>query len=69
MQNNVGSNTLDNIAPLKLLTLEVYYNEDSMANILYLNLFLSLPGVWLAMESSKEQAILVDFEEILIKFQ
>ena len=69
MQSNGGSNIFTNIAPLKLLPLEVHYNEDYMANILSLKDVSSLPDVRHTMDSSKERAIIVNFDDILVKFQ
>ena len=68
MHTNIGSNTFTNIAPFKLLPLEVHNNEYHMVNILSLKDVSSLPVVRLTMDSSKEHAILVDFKDRRIKF-
>ena len=68
MHTNGGSNNFTKIVPLNLLPLELHYNEDYMANILFLKNVSSLPGVRLTMHVSNERAILVYFEDRLSNF-
>ena len=67
--NNGGSNTFTQIATLKFFLMEVHLNLDSMANILAMKYFASIPGLHISIDSSKDCAIIVEYHNNMIKFQ
>ena len=66
---NVGSKTFTQIAPFKFLPMEVHLNSDSMANILSIKDLASIPGVHISMDSRKYCAIIVEYQNQIIRFQ
>ena len=65
---NGGSTNFTQISTFKFLPMEVYFNTDSMANILEIKDFSSIPGVHISMGSRKERAIVVEYHNQIIKF-
>ena len=49
-------------AKLKLLPMSIYYNKDSMANILAFADVASIPGVRITMDTDKERAMNVAYD-------
>jgi len=66
---NGGSKTFDKVSPLKLFHLDIYFNTESMANILSLKDVVSIPGVRISMDSTVERAITVEHEVRTLKFK
>ena len=66
---NGGSNTFTHIAPFKFLRMELHFNPDSMANIITIKDFYSIPGVHISMDSRKELAISVEYHNQFIDFR
>ena len=60
MHTNGGLKTFTKIAPLKLISLGVHIKEYSTAKFSSLKDVTSIPSVYIAMESSKERAIIVE---------
>jgi len=54
---NGGSKSFNQKAKLKLLPMSIYYNEDSMANILAFADVAFIPGVKITMDTKKERAM------------
>ena len=53
------SKTFTQVSTYKFLPMEVYFNPDSMANILAIKYVASKPGVKITMDSRKGRAIIV----------
>ena len=58
---NGGSKTFHKRAPLKMLLISMYYNEDSIANILVFTDVVSIPGVQITMDTDKERAMNITY--------
>ena len=56
---NGGSKDFTNIATFKFSAAEVYFNPDSMDNILDIKYVSSIPGVHITMDLRKESMIIV----------
>ena len=56
---NGGQKSFRQVATLKLHPLDIYYNKNSMVNILSLKDVASIPGIIIIMNSTVERAILV----------
>ena len=59
---NGGSMSFNQKAKLKLLPMSIYYNKDSMANILAFADVASIPGVRITMDTDKERAMNVAYD-------
>ena len=66
---NGGSQAFNKKADLNYLPIEMYYNEDSMANILAMSDVANLPRARIMMDSNKERAILLHYGGHTFKFQ
>jgi hypothetical protein len=66
---NGGSQHFDSKGKLNMLPVDVHFNGGSMANILSMKDVVSLPSVKVTMDSMKERALLVEFQERVYKFQ
>ena len=56
---NDGKQIYNQIAVLKDLPIQVHYKEDSHTNIIFLRDIANIPGVKIAMDTTKERAITV----------
>ena len=64
---NGGSTNFTHIAPFKFLPMEVYFNTDSMAKILEIKNVASIPGVNISMDSRNDRAIVLEYQNQMIK--
>ena len=62
VNKNGGSKNFTHIAPLKFLPVEVHFNPESMANIIEIKDVASIPGVQISMDSRKDRAIIVGYQ-------
>ena len=69
VETNGGSKNFTQMAPFKFLPMEVHFNIESMANILLIKDVASIPGVHISVYSRKERAIIVEYNNQIIKFQ
>ena len=65
---NGGSKTFTQIATFEFLPMEVHFSLYSMANIIVIKDVASIPGVHISMDSRKEPAIIVEYENKMINF-
>jgi hypothetical protein len=63
---NGGSQTFLQKGVMKLLPIDVHFNQVSMANILSMKDVVSLPGVQVTMDSTQEKALVVSFKDTTI---
>jgi hypothetical protein len=68
VHTNGGSQFFNRMGMLMVMPIPVHFNPDSMANILSMKDVVSLPGVTVTMDSSKERALLVSFGTSELKF-
>ena len=66
---NGGVQDFNEEATLKLLPLKVHFNEQSLANIVALSDVANMPGARVTMDTDKERAILLHFEDKVIRFE
>ena len=66
---NGGVQDFDHQADLKLLPLKVHFNEDSLANIVSLSDVASMPGARVTMDTDKERAILLHYNDSVVRFE
>jgi hypothetical protein len=66
---NGGSQYFNETADLKLLPMKVHFKEDSLANILSLSDVANLPGARITMDSEVEHAILLYYNDNVLKFR
>ena len=59
IRTNGGSIVYDNIGDLMLLPLKIFFNENSIANILSLKHVADIPGVYITMDTRKEKSMTV----------
>ena len=64
-----GSKTFKQMSPFKFLPMEVHFNPDSMANILVIKYVDEIPGLHISMYSRKDRAIIVEYNNQIIKFR
>lgn len=69
MFTNGSTTYYDQIATLKLLPLDVHFNEDSMATILSVKDVANLENVHITMDTRKERAIFVHHDDEVLKFE
>ena len=65
---NGGELSYDQIGDLKLLPIQAYYNENSIANIVSLKQVGDIPGVKITMNSADEKSIRVHYKNKELKF-
>ena len=66
---NGGSKKFTQISPFKFLPMDVHLNQDSMANIIDIKNVVSILGVHISMDSTKERAYFVEYQNHIIKFE
>jgi hypothetical protein len=69
MFSNGSSTYYDQMAPLKLLPLEVHFNAQSMDTILSVKDVANIDSVHITMDTSKEKAMFVHHKSDVFKFQ
>ena len=66
---NGGSQFFEKIGQFKFFPLKVYFNEESMANILSMKDVASIPEVRVIYDSSTERMTLINFNNYIYKFK
>jgi hypothetical protein len=69
LYTNGGTQNFNSKGMMTLFPLAVHFNSASMANILSMKDVVSMDGVKVTMDSSKEKALLVEFDKCVYKFQ
>ena len=69
VSNGGGSVTYDTIGDFGLIPMPVYYNKNSLANVLSFKQVAALDGVHITVNTLVEKAILVSFGDTVLKFK